>query len=49
MYHYTDGGLRNIWLANGYECMETSYVLLTTQSALESILSVDPERDGLKR
>ena len=25
MYHYTDGGLRNIWLANGYECMETPY------------------------
>lgn len=19
MYHYTDGGLRNVWLANGYE------------------------------
>ncbi len=25
MYHYTDGGLRNIWLANGYERMDTAY------------------------
>ena len=25
MYHYTDGGLRNIWLANGYERMDTPY------------------------
>jgi DNA-binding transcriptional regulator YiaG len=25
MYHYTDGGLRNIWLANGYEHIETPY------------------------
>ncbi|MDH4401963.1 MAG: hypothetical protein QE486_09690 [Burkholderiaceae bacterium] len=25
MYHYTDGGLRNIWLANGYEREETPY------------------------
>ncbi len=25
MYHDTDGGLRNIWLANGYERVETPY------------------------
>ena len=25
MYHYTDGGLRNIWLANGYERVKTRY------------------------
>ena len=25
MYHYTDGGLRNVWLANGYERLETPY------------------------
>ena len=25
MYQYTDGGLRNIWLANGYERVETRY------------------------
>ena len=25
MYHYTDGGLRHIWLANGYERVETPY------------------------
>ena len=25
MYHYADGGLRNIWLANGYEREETPY------------------------
>jgi DNA-binding transcriptional regulator YiaG len=25
MYHYTDGGLRNIWLANGYERVEAPY------------------------
>lgn len=25
MYHYTDGGLRNTWLANGYERMDTPY------------------------
>ena len=25
MYHDTDGGLRNIWLANGYEREETPY------------------------
>jgi len=25
MYHYTDGGLRNIWLANGYGRLETRY------------------------
>ena len=25
MYHYTDGGLRNVWLANGYEITQTPY------------------------
>lgn len=25
MYHYTDGGLRNVWLANGYTIRETPY------------------------
>lgn len=25
MYHYTEGGLRNIWLVNGYERVETRY------------------------
>lgn len=25
MYHYTDGGLRNVWLANGYEIKPTPY------------------------
>ena len=25
MYHYTDGGLRNVWLRNGYEMHETPY------------------------
>ena len=25
MYHYTDGGLRNVWLANGYEITQTLY------------------------
>ena len=25
MYHYTDGGLRNIWLTNGFERVETRY------------------------
>ncbi len=25
MYHYTDGGLRNVWLANGYEIRKTPY------------------------
>lgn len=25
MYHYTDGGLRNVWLANGYEVRKTPY------------------------
>ena len=25
MYHYTDGGLRNVWLANGYEITKTPY------------------------
>ena len=25
MYHYTDGGLRNIWLSNGYEVKRTPY------------------------
>ena len=25
MYHYTDGGLRNVWLANGYEIKQTPY------------------------
>ncbi|MEZ5708125.1 MAG: helix-turn-helix domain-containing protein [Blastomonas sp.] len=25
MYHYTESGLRNIWLANGYEEHETPY------------------------
>lgn len=25
MYHYTDGGLRNVWLANGYEVRETPF------------------------
>jgi DNA-binding transcriptional regulator YiaG len=30
VYHYTDGGLRNIWLANGYERMETPYGMAIT-------------------
>lgn len=25
MYHYTDGGLRNVWLVNGYEIKQTPY------------------------
>jgi DNA-binding transcriptional regulator YiaG len=25
MYHYTDGGLRNVWLANGYEITQTPF------------------------
>ncbi|MCD8503468.1 MAG: hypothetical protein LRY49_00015 [Burkholderiaceae bacterium] len=25
MYHYTDGGLRNVWLANGYEIRQTPH------------------------
>lgn len=25
MYHYTDGGLRNVWLANGYKLVKTPY------------------------
>jgi len=25
MYHYTDSGLRNVWLANGYEIKQTPY------------------------
>lgn len=25
MYHYTDGGLRNVWLVNGYEISKTPY------------------------
>jgi putative transcriptional regulator len=25
MYHYTDGGLRNVWLANGYEIKKTPF------------------------
>lgn len=25
MYHYTDGGLKNVWLANGYTVRQTPY------------------------
>ena len=25
MYHYTDGGLRNVWLANGFEVKKTPF------------------------
>ncbi len=25
MYHYTDGGLQNVWLANGYRVQKTPY------------------------
>ena len=25
MYHYTDGGLRNVWLANGYKIKKTPH------------------------
>lgn len=25
MYHYTDGGLRNVWLRNGYTLYQTPY------------------------
>jgi len=25
MYHYTDGGLKNVWLANGYTVRKTPY------------------------
>jgi DNA-binding transcriptional regulator YiaG len=25
MYHYTDGGLKNVWLANGYTVKQTPY------------------------
>ena len=25
MYHYTDGGLKNVWLANGFKLHKTAY------------------------
>lgn len=25
MYHFTDGGLRNVWLQNGFEIKQTAY------------------------
>ena len=25
MYHYTDGGLRNVWLANGFKVQQTPF------------------------
>ncbi|RBL66775.1 hypothetical protein C3E98_035715, partial [Pseudomonas sp. MWU13-2625] len=25
MYHYTDGGLKNVWLTNGYTLHKTPY------------------------
>lgn len=25
MYHYTDGGLKNVWLVNGYTLREMPY------------------------
>lgn len=25
MYHFTDGGLRNVWLQNGYELKDSAY------------------------
>ncbi len=25
MYHYTDGGLKNVWLANGYQVIKTQF------------------------
>ncbi|WP_454711406.1 hypothetical protein [Cupriavidus nantongensis] len=25
MYHYTDGGLKNVWLVNGYKVQKTPY------------------------
>ena len=30
MYHYTDGGLRNVWLANGFEIKKTPFGVAVT-------------------
>lgn len=40
MYHYTDGGLRNVWLANGYEIRKTPYGEAVTIQDLEGLTEV---------
>ncbi len=43
MYHYTDGGLRNVWLANGYTIKDTPYgqaVAIQDQQELTTALCV---------
>lgn len=40
MYHYTDGGLRNVWLANGYEIRQTPYGEAVAIQDLEGLTQV---------
>ena len=40
MYHYTDGGLRNVWLANGYRLQKTPYGQAVAIDDLEGLTQV---------
>jgi len=37
MYHYTDGGLQNVWLANGYRMQKTPYGAAVAIDDLEGL------------
>ena len=40
MYHYTECGLRNVWLANGYRTIETEYGKATAIENMEELHKV---------
>jgi len=44
MYHYTECGLRNVWLANGYRMMKTEHGPATSIEDLEGLHRVIAER-----
>ncbi|NHZ37275.1 hypothetical protein [Massilia rubra] len=38
MYHFTDGGLRNVWLKNGYVEKETPYGIAVSYHDLDGLI-----------
>lgn len=38
MYHFTDGGLRNVWLENGYEVKDSPYGKAVAFHDLDSLI-----------
>ena len=39
MYHFTDGGLKNVWLGNGYEERQTKYGKAVSFHGLDGLIA----------